>query len=162
MQSSKEGSSSGFQDDESPASLSHPAADAPPPPPPHCCPAPPKPQQDPASSSSPLGGQTKGGIVHDGTHALTEAPSLSRAASEDCVRENSPRYTKRGSVLLPSGFEIPGAWSMAGVGTCIQVKHRTYGIHIAFDLGTSAGEVSGVDILLIWAKGWFLMVTSVA
>jgi len=161
MQSSKEGSSSGFQDDESPASLSHPAADAPPPPPPHCCPAPPKPQQDPASSS-PLGGQTKGGIVHDGTHALTEAPSLSRAASEDCVRENSPRYTKRGSVLLPSGFEIPGAWSMAGVGTCIQVKHRTYGIHIAFDLGTSAGEVSGVDILLIWAKGWFLMVTSVA
>lgn len=40
------------------------------------------------------------------------------------------------------GFEVTAAWSVAGVGTCIQLRHRAFGLHIAFDMGTSAGEAS--------------------
>ncbi len=39
------------------------------------------------------------------------------------------------------GFQVTAAWSVAGVGTCIQLRHRAFGLHIALDMGTSAGEV---------------------
>ncbi len=47
------------------------------------------------------------------------------------------------------GFEVSSAWSVAGVGTCIQLRHRTFGLHIAMDMGTSAGEALGANHVFV-------------
>jgi len=48
-----------------------------------------------------------------------------------------------------AGFEVSSAWSVAGVGTCIQLRHRAFGLHIAMDMGTSAGEALGANHVFV-------------
>lgn len=44
---------------------------------------------------------------------------------------------------------MSAAWSVAGVGTCIQLRHPAFGLHIALDMGTSAGEVRFVWVYVL-------------
>ncbi|TFJ85537.1 hypothetical protein NSK_003046 [Nannochloropsis salina CCMP1776] len=85
-------------------------------------------------------------------------PTLPEQAQASTSTSARPPFKRADSVDSPSaatsntadaGFEISSAWSVAGIGTCIQLRHRAFGLHIAMDIGTSAGETLGAGHIFV-------------